>query len=145
MNNLFVLHLVFACSTILLLPFLQESYNLTIIIVTSLYFVLHRILIGEEPPIYRDLVKYVVIYSIFSIVFGAPLRMYQEILTWSIFTSVVSTLNPDHLFVVFVGNWVGVFVVPLDWDTPWQVWPIPSTICCIIALFLRDLFSLRWF
>ncbi|XP_037087952.1 glycosylphosphatidylinositol anchor biosynthesis protein 11-like isoform X2 [Pollicipes pollicipes] len=26
-----------------------------------------------------------------------------------------------------VGAWLGAFVIPLDWDRPWQVWPVP---CC---------------
>lgn len=29
------------------------------------------------------------------------------------------------------GAWLGAFVIPLDWDRPWQVWPVP---CCVGAL-----------
>lgn len=29
------------------------------------------------------------------------------------------------------GAWLGAFVIPLDWDRPWQEWPIP---CCVGAL-----------
>ncbi|CAG8433382.1 8108_t:CDS:2 [Ambispora gerdemannii] len=31
-----------------------------------------------------------------------------------------------------VGAWLGAIVIPLDWDRPWQVWPIP----CVIGAFL---------
>lgn len=31
-----------------------------------------------------------------------------------------------------LGTWVGSFVIPLDWDRPWQVWPIP---CASGAMF----------
>ncbi|CAG8471423.1 7503_t:CDS:2 [Ambispora leptoticha] len=31
-----------------------------------------------------------------------------------------------------VGAWLGAVVIPLDWDRPWQVWPIP----CVIGAFL---------
>ncbi|KAL2734455.1 hypothetical protein V1478_004153 [Vespula squamosa] len=24
-----------------------------------------------------------------------------------------------------LGTWLGAIVIPLDWDRPWQVWPIP--------------------
>ncbi|KAK2580761.1 hypothetical protein KPH14_011384 [Odynerus spinipes] len=24
-----------------------------------------------------------------------------------------------------LGTWMGAIVIPLDWDRPWQVWPIP--------------------
>ena len=26
-----------------------------------------------------------------------------------------------------VGAWVGALVIPLDWDRPWQVWPVSCT------------------
>jgi len=30
-----------------------------------------------------------------------------------------------------LGAWLGAFPIPLDWDRPWQVWPIP---CCLGAV-----------
>lgn len=30
-----------------------------------------------------------------------------------------------------LGAWLGAVVIPLDWDRPWQVWPVP---CCLGAL-----------
>ncbi|CAG8603466.1 9781_t:CDS:2 [Paraglomus occultum] len=27
-----------------------------------------------------------------------------------------------------VGAWLGSIVIPLDWDRPWQVWPIPCVL-----------------
>lgn len=37
-----------------------------------------------------------------------------------------------HSFTVFtiIGAWLGAFPIPLDWDRPWQAWPIT---CCIGA------------
>ncbi|XP_068236270.1 phosphatidylinositol-glycan biosynthesis class F protein [Palaemon carinicauda] len=32
---------------------------------------------------------------------------------------------------VFLGAWLGALPIPLDWDTPWQVWPLT---CCIGAI-----------
>lgn len=29
-----------------------------------------------------------------------------------------------------VGAWLGAFVIPLDWDRPWQTWPVS---CCVGA------------
>ena len=29
------------------------------------------------------------------------------------------------------GAWAGAVPIPLDWDTPWQVWPIS---CCLAAV-----------
>lgn len=35
-------------------------------------------------------------------------------------------VNASHS--VIVGAWFGAFVIPLDWDRPWQTWPIPCVI-----------------
>lgn len=41
--------------------------------------------------------------------------------------------EPDlQCVVIFVGAWLGALPIPLDWDTPWQVWPLT---CCIGAIF----------
>lgn len=41
-----------------------------------------------------------------------------------------STLFLIWMFTV-LGAWLGAFPIPLDWDRPWQVWPIP---CCLGAV-----------
>ncbi|XP_039743184.1 GPI ethanolamine phosphate transferase, stabilizing subunit isoform X5 [Pteropus medius] len=28
----------------------------------------------------------------------------------------------------FIGTWLGAFPIPLDWERPWQVWPISCTL-----------------
>ncbi|KAK7079573.1 hypothetical protein SK128_014755 [Halocaridina rubra] len=33
---------------------------------------------------------------------------------------------------IFVGAWLGALPIPLDWDRPWQAWPLT---CCIGAIF----------
>jgi len=30
------------------------------------------------------------------------------------------------------GAWLGSIVIPLDWDRPWQAWPVP----CVLGAFL---------
>ncbi|KAK3931400.1 Phosphatidylinositol-glycan biosynthesis class F protein [Frankliniella fusca] len=48
-----------------------------------------------------------------------------------------ASLNPlspvlQHIVrVTLLGAWLGAFVIPLDWDRPWQEWPVP---CCVGAL-----------
>ncbi|CAH1261751.1 PIGF [Branchiostoma lanceolatum] len=32
-----------------------------------------------------------------------------------------------------VGAWLGAFPIPLDWDRPWQVWPIPCSIGALLG------------
>ncbi|XP_015179128.1 PREDICTED: phosphatidylinositol-glycan biosynthesis class F protein [Polistes dominula] len=32
-----------------------------------------------------------------------------------------------------LGSWLGAIVIPLDWDRPWQVWPIPCVIGALLG------------
>ncbi|KAM3859724.1 phosphatidylinositol-glycan biosynthesis class F protein [Diretmus argenteus] len=32
-----------------------------------------------------------------------------------------------------VGAWVGAFPIPLDWDRPWQVWPVSCSLSSVIG------------
>ena len=42
----------------------------------------------------------------------------------------------------FVGAWFGAFPIPLDWDRPWQIWPISCNIGLAIGVFGGNLVSL---
>lgn len=49
-------------------------------------------------------------------------------------TNSLNPLSPvlQHVVrVTLLGAWLGAFVIPLDWDRPWQEWPVP---CCVGAL-----------
>ncbi len=39
------------------------------------------------------------------------------------------------------GAWFGAFVIPLDWNRPWQTWPIPNTIGSLIGFILGHIYS----
>ncbi len=66
--------------------------------------------------------------------FGAPLD--TNLILWGCLVSVLNiipnfdvktyTYSEFDLFVSLVCVWVSAFVIPLDWDRPWQVWPV----CC---------------
>ncbi|XP_022095668.1 phosphatidylinositol-glycan biosynthesis class F protein-like [Acanthaster planci] len=32
-----------------------------------------------------------------------------------------------------LGAWMGAFTIPLDWDRPWQVWPVPCAIGALLG------------
>ena len=32
-----------------------------------------------------------------------------------------------------IGIWLGAFPAPLDWDVPWQVWPVPSYVLSLVG------------
>lgn len=44
--------------------------------------------------------------------------------------------------VTLFGAWLGATVIPLDWDRPWQAWPIPCSIGAILGSVASQLFVL---
>lgn len=64
---------------------------------------------------------------------GAQLELVPRI-----FFSTCSDATPEAYFqcsilCTLVGAWLGAFPIPLDWDRPWQVWPIPCVIGAIVG------------
>jgi hypothetical protein len=49
----------------------------------------------------------------------------------------------DDVVLGFVATWIGCCAVPLDWDRPWQIFPVASALCCapvsVVAAPLADL------
>lgn len=41
-----------------------------------------------------------------------------------------------------MGTWLGAIAIPLDWDRPWQVWPVPCVTSALIGYTLAHLFTL---
>lgn len=42
-------------------------------------------------------------------------------------------------FMTLIGTWLGVLPIPLDWDRPWQTWPIPLLVGAYMGNFLTCL------
>ena len=38
----------------------------------------------------------------------------------------------------FIGAWFGAFPIPLDWDRPWQVWPVSCNIGLAIGVVIGN-------
>lgn len=103
----------------------------------------------------------VVLFYFSAILFGAPLiQKTGGTLLWSILVTALCVLPPlivlpfkpecwVDIFILLkynsvkqrycvynavftiLGSWLGAFVILLDWNTSWQVWPVP---CCIGAI-----------
>ena len=41
-----------------------------------------------------------------------------------------------------IGTWIGAIPIPLDWDKPWQQWPISCICGAIIGFAVGNLFIL---
>jgi len=140
-------------------------------IVVSLFFnekfSLKRIVLGLISFFFGT-----VCWHFIAILFGAPIiNDFQRTLLWSsvmsTFTWVPScwlaqfSLDSLEKFLLFswpqnrkellwyypavssiLGAWLGAFVIPLDWDRPWQVWPLSCTYGSVLGYILGILVSL---
>ncbi|RUP51113.1 GPI biosynthesis protein Pig-F [Jimgerdemannia flammicorona] len=103
-----------------------------------------------------------VVIHTFAILFGAPLiEKFRNTFMFALYVSLLTVFpatcvlraDPDAWLRVFAehrptsraeksiyfptiftifGAWLGAIVIPLDWDRPWQAWPIS----CVISAFL---------
>ncbi|CAH3122798.1 unnamed protein product [Porites lobata] len=104
-----------------------------------------------------------VVFHVIAILFGAPVyEQSEETFCWALFMSHLVSLpacsllgiqlelvpriffsmwseaTPEAYFqcsilCTLIGAWLGAFPIPLDWDRPWQVWPIPCVIGAIVG------------
>ncbi|XP_043276408.1 phosphatidylinositol-glycan biosynthesis class F protein [Venturia canescens] len=47
-----------------------------------------------------------------------------------------------HIKTTVLGAWLGAIAIPLDWDRPWQVWPIPCVLGALVGYMLGHLYTL---
>jgi len=62
-------------------------------------------------------------------------------LSWSSLEPIINTLYVNAVG-AFAGAWFGAFPIPLDWDRPWQEWPISCNIGITLGAFLGNCISL---
>lgn len=112
------------------------------------------------------------VYYIAIILFGAPIFTHHEETTMLTITLTTLTFVPAciHLGVdaaldlitgtplqkgtvlqdtvkmniqaALLGTWLGAIVIPLDWDRPWQAWPIPCVIGALLGYMIAHFVTL---
>ncbi|KAG7165092.1 phosphatidylinositol-glycan biosynthesis class F protein-like [Homarus americanus] len=99
----------------------------------------------------------IILTHIVTVLYGAYLIEYvEETFTFSILVAALSFIRPlialgpsaiviilerlnwekeseVHCFAVLLGAWLGAIPIPLDWDTPWQVWPLTCSIGAVLG------------
>jgi phosphatidylinositol glycan class F len=50
-----------------------------------------------------------------------------------------------NFFGAVFGAWVGAFPIPLDWDRPWQRWPVSCAAGAMVGALFANLFSFLQF
>lgn len=105
-----------------------------------------------------------------AVIFGAPvLSQHYETFFFSLLMTILTALpcilhvNLEHIPTLFLsifegtdihphyfwnirltvlGSWLGAVIIPLDWDRPYQKWPIPCSIGALGGCYLANVFSL---
>jgi len=66
---------------------------------------------------------------------------------------VYARMQPDTMFEVnllytgigtLIGSWLGAIPIPLDWDRPWQAWPITIVYGALFGYTIGVLFAAFW-
>lgn len=47
----------------------------------------------------------------------------------------------SNAMLTICGAWVGAVVIPLDWNTPWQKWPIPCYLGAVLGFLLSNVLT----
>ncbi|TFK28231.1 hypothetical protein FA15DRAFT_584651 [Coprinopsis marcescibilis] len=68
--------------------------------------------------------------------------------TWVRLFAELSSRNPIERALVYpavgtvIGSWLGIIAIPLDWDRPWQAWPLTPAYGAIIGYILSSITAL---
>ncbi|EZA47446.1 Alcohol dehydrogenase class-3 [Ooceraea biroi] len=113
-----------------------------------------------------------IIYYVMIVLFGAPVLTDHEETTMLVITLLTLTFVPTSLHLgvdsaldilvgayaqkgniladalriniqtTILGTWLGATVIPLDWDRPWQAWPIPCVIGALLGYLIGHFVTL---
>ncbi|XP_077268373.1 phosphatidylinositol glycan anchor biosynthesis class F [Temnothorax americanus] len=113
-----------------------------------------------------------IVYYVMIVLFGAPVLTDREETTMLVVTLITLTfvstslhLGVDNALDVLtgtysqkgniladalklniqatiLGTWLGATVIPLDWDRPWQAWPIPCVIGALLGYLIAHFITL---
>lgn len=113
-----------------------------------------------------------IVYYIVIVLFGAPVFTDHEETTMLVITLLTLTFVPTSLHLgvdnaldilmgahsqkgniladalriniqaTILGTWLGATVIPLDWDHPWQVWPVPCVIGALLGYLIAHFITL---
>ncbi|XP_012526892.2 phosphatidylinositol-glycan biosynthesis class F protein [Monomorium pharaonis] len=113
-----------------------------------------------------------IIYYVMIVLFGAPVLTDHEETTMLVVTLITLTFVSTSLHLgvdtaldilmgtysqksnvladalklniqsTILGTWLGATVIPLDWDRPWQTWPIPCVIGALLGYLIAHFITL---
>ncbi|XP_042531487.1 phosphatidylinositol-glycan biosynthesis class F protein [Dipodomys spectabilis] len=117
------------------------SYKVARFLKCCIYFLisclfLHVIFVLYGAPLLElvlETFSFAVILSTFTVVpclclLGPNLKAWLRVFSKNGVNSIWENSLQITTISSFVGAWLGAFPIPLDWERPWQVWPISCTL-----------------
>ncbi|CAI5759339.1 unnamed protein product [Candida verbasci] len=135
----------------------STNVNLSLLLISSIFISLvlaiplHVILVLFGAPIYKYSVKtfYLslhlsqLIFSPLIILYTLDLNQFTKLFKLdNIYSSIFTNSILSMVLLSLGGCWLGVIPIPLDWDRPWQQWPITLLVGGYIGGFIGSLISL---
>ena len=126
-----------------------------VLLILGLWIMAHVMFVLFGAPFFNLVLETTVSSALLSILICCPslvllgsnfLKWYQVIICGKYTNNQERFVYLHSAFVVF-GTWISAVVIPLDWDRPWQEWPIPCACGTIfghcLALLGNSLLSLK--
>ncbi|CAD7677385.1 unnamed protein product [Nyctereutes procyonoides] len=117
------------------------SYKVTRFLKCCIYFLMscfffHVIFVLYGAPLIELVLEtflFAVILSTFTTVpclclLGPNIKAWLRVFSRNGVTSIWENSLQITTISSFIGTWLGAFPIPLDWERPWQVWPISCTL-----------------
>uniref|UniRef100_A0A5K3FK39 Phosphatidylinositol-glycan biosynthesis class F protein n=1 Tax=Mesocestoides corti TaxID=53468 RepID=A0A5K3FK39_MESCO len=105
-------------------------------------FIVHITFILFGAPVFSNVLETLCLSLWFAFLSGAPFLWQYEPTTKNIRRVLWDASTPHEYFAccsfwgTLVGTWSSAFVLVLDWDRPWQAWPIPCVMGAVIGFSL---------
>lgn len=121
--------------------FSVKDFFKSIVVLVSVFVTIYVVVVLFGAPIFSNMEETCMLALLTTTLTALPICLYlgpdSAIKIFLSLTSYQNNGDINNLFMTKVrlslfGVWLGAVVIPLDWNRPWQDWPIP---CCMGLLF----------
>lgn len=114
-------------------------------IMTAMYFLISILFGAEVFDKHRESIMFsglLSVLTVFPVCLNLGCQSFLPLLLGVKATNKEETLFAQNLSLTLAGAWFGAMTIPLDWDRPWQVWPIPCSLASMLGYTVSHLIML---
>lgn len=114
-------------------------------IMTAVFFLIAILFGAEVVAKHKESIMFsslLSVLTVFPICLNLGCQSFLPLLLGVKATSKEETLFSQNLCLTLSGAWFGAMTIPLDWDRPWQVWPIPCSLAAMVGFIISHLIML---